>query len=75
MEVYNTCICPPIKDGKIFLTTKPDAANHGFGISNVRDTAEKYGGLLYTEKNEDCFTAILTIAKACLAMLQSDYAF
>ena len=30
-------------------STKPDAGNHGFGIANVRDTAQKYGGLLYLE--------------------------
>ena len=71
MEVENTCINTPAANGKVkyFLpaSTKPDAENHGFGIANVRDTAQKYGGLLYIEQNGNRFTAILTIAKSCLA--------
>lgn len=71
MEVENTCINTQIANngGKHIMpaSTKPDAGNHGFGIANVRDTAQKYGGLLYIEQNGDRFTAILTIAKSCLA--------
>lgn len=71
MEVENTYIDSGAKD-LLRGSTKPDAGNHGFGISNVRDTAKKYGGLLYIEQNieqnENWFTAILTIAKSCLAM-------
>lgn len=72
MEVENTCINTQIANnrGKHILpaSTKPDAGNHGFGIANARDTAQKYGGLLYIEQNGNRFTAILTIAKSCLAM-------
>ncbi|MDE7273723.1 MAG: GHKL domain-containing protein [Lachnospiraceae bacterium] len=72
MEVENTCLRPPaVKDGDKHSTpasTKPDAGNHGFGIANVRDTAQKYGGLLYIEQNGERFTAILTIAKSCLVI-------
>lgn len=71
MDVENACINTQIANngGKHIMpaSTKPDAGNHGFGIANVRDTAQKYGGLLYTEQNRDRFTAILTIAKSCLA--------
>ena len=71
MEVENTCINTPAANGKVKhilpASTKLDAENHGFGITNVRDTAQKYGGLLYIEQNGDRFTAILTIAKSCLA--------
>ncbi len=71
MDVENACINTQIANngGKHIMpaSTKPDAGNHGFGIANVRDTAQKYGGLLYTEQNGDRFTAILTIAKSCLA--------
>ena len=70
MEVENTCISTPAAHGKVKhilpASTKPDAGNHGFGIANVRDTAQKYGGLLYIEQNGGRFTAILTIAKSCL---------
>ncbi len=34
----------------ILPLVKPDAQNHGFGIANMRDTAAKYGGLLYIEQ-------------------------
>ena len=71
MEVENTCINTPavnVREKHILpVSTKPDAENHGFGIANVRDTAQKYGGLLYIEQNGDRFITILTIAKSCLA--------
>ncbi len=67
VEVENTCAEPPSPGRKSLLSTKPDAANHGFGLSNVRDAAKKYGGTLYTQQKDDRFTAILTIAKICLA--------
>ena len=67
MEVENTYIDSGVKR-LLRGSTKPDAGNHGFGISNVQNTAKKYGGLLYIEQNENWFTAILTIAKSCLAM-------
>ncbi len=66
MEVENTCEEQPSPSGKNLLSTKPDAANHGFGLSNVRDRAKKYGGTLYTQQKDGWFTAILTIAKLCL---------
>ena len=65
-EIENTCAGPLSLNGKTLLSTKPDAVNHGFGISNVRDTVKKYGGTLYTEQKDSRFTAVLTIAKACL---------
>lgn len=68
MEVENTCLETPCTKGKFLKSTKPDAGEHGFGIMNVRETAEKYGGLLYMEQNGSCFTTILTIAKDCLEM-------
>lgn len=41
-------------------TTKVDAENHGFGLSNIRFAVEKYAGLMKTEQKEDKF--ILNIA-------------
>lgn len=72
MEVENTYIGTyAVNDGEKHIlpaSTKPDAGNHGFGIANVRDTAQKYGGLLYIEQNGNRFITILTIAKSCLAI-------
>ncbi|MDE7222886.1 MAG: ATP-binding protein, partial [Acetatifactor sp.] len=67
VEVKNTCAKQQPPHEKSLLSTKPDTANHGFGLSNVRDTAKKYGGTLYTQQKDGWFTAILTIAKICLA--------
>ncbi len=75
IEVENTCLEPSHTNEKVlsyrkrgnFLSTKPDAREHGFGILNVRDTAEKYGGLLYAGQEGDRFMAILTLAKDCLS--------
>lgn len=66
-EVENTCTGQVRKQGEEFISTKQDAQNHGFGISSVRDTAQKYGGLLFTECKDGRFIAILTISRECLA--------
>lgn len=50
----------------LLCTTKADAVNHSFRIVNVRDIAQKYGGLLYIEQDGERFIAILTISKSCL---------
>ncbi|MBQ9482800.1 MAG: GHKL domain-containing protein, partial [Ruminiclostridium sp.] len=31
-------------DGELPETTKPDRSEHGFGLVNIKNTAEKYGG-------------------------------
>lgn len=75
MEVENTCpttqvVTQAVQDRErhtLLRSTKADAENHGFGIVNVRDIAQKYGGLLYIEQDGERFIAILTIAKSCLA--------
>lgn len=74
MEVENTCpatqiVAQTVQDRDkhtLLRSTKADAENHGFGIANVRDIAQKYGGLLYIEQDGECFIAILTISKSCL---------
>lgn len=72
MEVENTCsklyAANNRKKHTLPVSIKLDAGNYGFGIVNMRDTAQKYGGLLYIEQNGDRFITILTIAKSCLAM-------
>ena len=65
-QVENTCSEMLCMDGEVIRSTKKFAENHGFGISNARDAAEKYGGLLHIEQKGDSFIAILTIAKVCL---------
>lgn len=44
ISLVNPCAeCPQIKDGLID-TYKSDKKNHGFGLKNVREAAEAYGG-------------------------------
>lgn len=45
-----------------FLTTKSDKDNHGFGIQSVKETAEKYGGMVLMEADEGIFTTILMLS-------------
>ncbi len=48
--------------GKRRYTTKKDKSNHGFGLGNIRRTAEKYGGIvkISAEENEFRLTIVLT---------------
>ncbi len=45
ITVTNTCTgdCTAA-DGELPETTKPDRSEHGFGLVNIKNTAEKYGG-------------------------------
>ena len=46
ISLVNPCAeCPEIRDGMI-ETDKSDKKNHGFGLKNVREAAEAYGGEL-----------------------------
>ena len=66
-EIENTCGEVASTPGEVLMSTKTDGENHGFGLANVRDTVEKYGGTLYTAQKDGLFTAVLTVAKVCLA--------
>lgn len=40
-----------------FPTSKPDKANHGFGLENIRQVAEKYNGNFHPKYEDGIFTA------------------
>ncbi len=44
ITVTNSCTGAEIADGELPATTKSDSENHGFGLLNIKNTAEKYGG-------------------------------
>lgn len=49
----NACVkCPVIKDG-VIETVKSDKKNHGFGLKNIKDAVDNYGG----EMSLSCETA------------------
>lgn len=50
------------KEGS-YLSTKKNPLYHGIGIKSVRETAEKYGGMLFQEQKEEVFVSILTLSK------------
>lgn len=52
------------KKGENYITTKKDSSYHGIGLKSVRETAQRYGGLLYTEQKGDLFVSILTLSKS-----------
>lgn len=39
-----------------FVTTKPDAENHGIGLNSVRKAAKKYDGLVNISTENNVFT-------------------
>ena len=45
-----------LTDGEIPATTKSDRENHGFGLLNIKNTAEKYGGGVGIECKGGVFT-------------------
>lgn len=53
--------CSEDNKGNINRTTKKDGFLHGFGISNMKKTAEKYGGQLITQKKDGKFTLKILI--------------
>lgn len=64
LDIENTYGNKIKKMGEQYLSTKKDGINHGIGIRSVRQTAEKYGGILFQEQKDGVFVSILTLSKA-----------
>ena len=43
-------------------TTKSDKVNHGIGIGNIRDTAEKYDGDVFFKYADGEFVSIINMS-------------
>ena len=56
ITVTNTCTGAEIADGELPHTTKSDSENHGFGLLNIKNTAEKYGGGIEIDCMDGKFT-------------------
>lgn len=63
LDIENTYGNKIKRRGDDYFSTKKDAIYHGIGIKSVRETAEKYGGLLFLEQKDDVFVSILTLSK------------
>ena len=57
----NYCPQPPTFRDGLPVTTKGDAAYHGYGIKSVRHAAEKYGGAMTIRDQEQWFEIRLVI--------------
>ena len=55
LSFENYCEAVPDFDGGLPVTTKGDAAYHGYGLKSMRHVARKYGGTLTVQKREDWF--------------------
>lgn len=56
-------ICKNAYDPIIRQEKRPDEDWHGFGLKNVREIAERYGGGLQLQKDEKEFTAMVMMKK------------
>lgn len=62
IKVENYCDTPIQKDERSLIkTTKADKNNHGFGLSSIRATAEKYGGAVDFGQQNDWFYLTILI--------------
>ena len=70
LDIENTYGNKIKRIGEQYLSTKKDRTNHGIGIRSVRQTAEKYGGILFQEQNDGVFVSILTLSKSYRGTIQ-----
>ncbi len=62
IKVENYCDTPIQKDERALIkTTKADKNNHGFGLSSIRATAQKYGGAVDFGQQNDWFYLTILI--------------
>ena len=47
-----------------FVTTKPDAENHGIGLNSVRKATKKYDGLVNISTKNNVFTVQILLYSA-----------
>lgn len=59
LNFRNSCAAKPLPVDTLPQTTKPDAENHGFGLTNIRMAAEKYGGQMSVRAEQNEFVLTL----------------
>ena len=59
----NAVLNAPVSKNGSFVTDKPDAQNHGFGIRSIRETAKKYNGESMIRCVDHVFTIIVKLNK------------
>ena len=61
ISVSNPVAQPPQKNGHVFVTSKEDADNHGFGLKSIENTAAKYRGEMLCKCEEGVFTLVVRL--------------
>lgn len=56
ITITNSCMGADLSGGELPATTKADRENHGFGLVNIKNTAEKYGGGIEIDCKDGVFT-------------------
>lgn len=62
VSVINTALTAPKCENETFVSAKPDAQSHGYGIKSIKKTAEKYGGSyswFYDDKNREFHAMVM----------------
>lgn len=62
VSVENYCAQMPRFEEGLPVTTKPDRANHGFGMRSMRATVTRYGGSLHCGEHDGVFYLNLLLA-------------
>ena len=61
ISVANPVADAPRKNGGVFVTSKDDADNHGFGLKSIESTVAKYGGEMLCKCEEGVFTRVVRL--------------
>ena len=62
LQVENFCASQPVYNGELPATSKEEEAGyHGFGLKSIRYAAEKYGGFLTIQNEDNIFLLRVTI--------------
>ena len=61
IKIENHYLQEPLQTKGMFQTQKPDKANHGFGLENVRECVEKNHGQIVIETGNNRFEVMLSL--------------
>ena len=61
LSVSNPANGAPVKDKTGFLTSKPDAENHGFGLKSIKSAVQKYKGEMLCKCEDGVFTLVIRL--------------
>ncbi|MBO7709683.1 MAG: sensor histidine kinase [Lachnospiraceae bacterium] len=57
----NACHAPVRAEGSVIPTTKKDPVSHGYGLSSIREIAERYGGSMTVNTRDTSFELVVMI--------------